>query len=143
MLFALFSMTAMADDYQYLTISGTDSESSFTVSKIQKITFDATNMILLMTDGTEQALPLTSLQKMFFSSTPSGIATVGTTLSKMQFEGGMLRAEVARGETVAIYNMKGEQVFSANESGTFDISRLQRGVYIVKVGSQTKKVINK
>jgi hypothetical protein len=143
LLVAAGSMTALADDYQYLTISGSGSESSFSVSKIQKITFDATNMVLVMTDGSEQRLPLAGLEKMFFAASPSGIATVSTMQSKMQFSGGMLRATVAKGETIAVYNMKGEKVFSANESGSYDLSSLSRGAYIVKVGSETRKVVNK
>ena len=137
------SVTAMADDYQYLTISGSGSENSFSVSKIQKITFEATNMVLVMTDGTEQRLPLAALEKMFFATSPSGIAMVSTTQSKMQFSGGMLRATVAPGETVSVYNMKGEKVFSANESGNYDLSGMSRGVYIIKVGNETRKVVNK
>jgi predicted polyphosphate/ATP-dependent NAD kinase len=143
LLLATGSITALADDYQYLTISGSGSENSFSVSKIQKITFEASNMVLVMTDGTEQRLPLAGLEKMFFATSPSGIATVSTTQSKMQFSNGVLRATVAAGETIAVYNMKGEKVFSANESGSYDLSNLQRGVYIVKVGSETRKVVNK
>ena len=143
LLLATGSITALADDYQYLTISWSGSENSFSVSKIQKITFEASNMVLVMTDGTEQRLPLAGLEKMFFATSPSGIATVNTTQSKMQFNNGVLRATVAAGETIAVYNMEGEKVFSANESGSYDLSNLQRGVYIVKVGSETRKVVNK
>lgn len=143
LLLATGSITALADDYQYLTISGSGSENSFSVSKIQKITFEASNMVLVMTDGTEQRLPLAGLEKMFFATSPSGIATISTTQSKMQFSDGVLRATVAAGETIAVYNMKGEKVFSANDSGSYDLSNLQRGVYIVKVGSETRKVVNK
>lgn len=137
------SVTALADDYQYLTVSGSGSENSYSVSKIQKITFEAANMVLAMTDGTEQRVPLAGLEKMFFATSPSGIATVSTTQSKMQFSGGVLRATVVAGETIAVYNMKGEKVFSTNESGSYDLSGLQRGVYIVKVGTETRKVVNK
>ena len=143
LLLATGSITALADDYQYLSISGSGSENSFSVSKIQKITFEASNMVLVMTDGTEQRLPLAGLEKMFFATSPSGIATISTTQSKMQFSDGVLRATVAAGETIAVYNMKGEKVFSANDSGSYDLSNLQRGVYIVKVGSETRKVVNK
>ena len=68
---------------------------------------------------------------------------MSTTQSKMQFSGGMLRATVASGETIAVYDMKGEKVFSANESGSYDISGLSHGVYIIKVGTETRKVVNK
>ena len=127
LLLATGSITALADDYQYLTISGSGSENSFSVSKIQKITFEASNMVLVMTDGTEQRLPLAGLEKMFFATSPSGIATISTTQSKMQFSDGVLRATVAAGETIAVY----------------DLSNLQRGVYIIKVGTETRKVVNK
>ena len=143
LLLTIGCVTASADDYQYLTISGSGSENSFSVSKIQKITFEATNMVLTMTDGSEQRLPLAGLEKMFFAATPSGIAVVNTAQSKMQFSGGMLRATVAPGEAITVYSMKGEKVFSANESGSFDLSGLSRGIYIVKVGNETRKVMNK
>ena len=55
----------------------------------------------------------------------------------------MLRATVAPGENLTLYNMKGEQVFSSSETGTFDLKTLTKGVYIVKVGKETRKVINK
>ena len=143
MLFALTSISALADDYRYLIISGDNGQNSYSVSNIQKITFDATNMVLHLSDGTEQQLPLAGLQKMFFSAEGLGIATPGTAQSKMHFERGTLRAELAKGESVAVYNMKGEKVFSANESGTYDLTGFARGVYIIKVGPEARKVINK
>ena len=54
----LTSGTSFADSYQYLTISKTGSETSIEVNQIQKITFDATDMILTMKDGAEQKMPL-------------------------------------------------------------------------------------
>ena len=134
---------AMADNYQYLTVTQSGGETSFTVSDIQKITFDASNMVLHMTDGTTQTLPLASLQKMFFASESSAIEAVAQDKQKVRFGNGVLRADLQAGETVTLYNMKGEQVMRANESGTYDLSRLAKGVYIVKVGKETKKVVNK
>lgn len=134
---------AMADDYKYLTIGQYDGESSYSVSSIQKITFDTSNMILHLTDGTTASLPLSSLSKMFFSATSSDIATVGAARSDVQFSHGMLRADISRGESVSVYNMSGHKVFSTNESGIFDLSNLSRGVYIIRVGDDSRKVINR
>lgn len=142
-LMALTCVGAQADDYKYLTLSQSNDEMSFEVTNISKITFDATNMVLHLADGNTQALPLSGLSKMFFTSTPSGIADVAATKSKIQFSDGMLRATVAPGESLTLFNMKGEQVFSSNETGTFDLNTLTKGVYIVKVGKETRKVINK
>ena len=136
------STTAMADNYQYLTVTQTSGETNFAVSSIQKITFDSTNMVLHLSDGTTQQLPLSGLTKMFFSD---GQASIGSTTmqSKLQFSNGILRADITAGETIAVYNMKGERVLSANESGTFDLSNFTTGVYIIKVGQETRKVVNK
>jgi hypothetical protein len=142
LLLVLGATAALADDYQYLTISQNDGETSYTVSSIRKITFDATNMVLHLSDGSEQSLPLADLSKMFFSKDGSGVSLTPMQ-SKMHFSGGVLRTNIAAGEHVAIYNMKGEKVFSANESGTFDLTTLTKGVYIVKVGTETRKVVNK
>ena len=141
--FVMCSASALADSYQYLTVSGSGSETSFSVSSIKKITFDATDMVLHLSDGTEQRLALSGLEKMFFAGSPSAIAAVSNSEPKTHFAGGVLRATLEPGETVMLFNMKGEKVFSANESGSFDLGGLSRGVYIVKVGKETRKIINK
>ena len=126
----LCSASAVADSYQYLTVSGSGGETSFSVSSIKKITFDTADMVL-------------HLEKMFFASSSSAIAAVSNSEPKTRFAGGVLRAALEPGETVTLYNMKGEKVFSANESGSYDLGGLSRGVYIVKVGKETRKIINK
>jgi len=139
----LCSASAVADSYQYLTVSGSGSETSFNVSSIKKITFDTADMVLHLSDGTEQRLALSGLEKMSFAGSPSAIAAVSNSEPKTHFAGGVLRAALEPGETVVLYNMKGEKVFSANESGSYDLGGLSRGVYIVKVGKDVRKIINK
>ncbi len=135
--------TSMADNYQYLTVTQTDGDTSFAVVDIRKITFDATNMVLHLADGATQTLPLTSLQKMFFASESAAIEAVAQGEQKVHFSNGMLRADLQAGEAVTLFNMKGEQEFSTNKSGTYDLKHLAKGVYIVKVGQESKKIINK
>ena len=140
----LGSIVATADDYQFLTVSQADGKTNFAVSNIQKITFDTSNMLLHLSDGTIQSLPLSSLQKMFFTDGGTiGISPISSTKSKLHFADGMLRVEVATGEHVELYNMKGERVFSNNQSGTYDMNHLPKGVFIVKVGQEAKKIINR
>ena len=142
-LMAIVGLSAYADDFHYLTIDQSNGEVSFVVSDISKITFDATNMVLHLSNGNTQSVPLSGLSRMFFAGTPASIDAVSTTKSKIQFADGTLRATVAPGENLTLYNMKGEQVFSSSETGTFDLKTLTKGVYIVKVGKETRKVINK
>ena len=143
-LMLVLSTTALADNFAYLTIDQTGGEASFEISQISKITFDADNMILHLTDGTQQQLPLASLTKMFFSDKGGqGIATISSDNAKIRVENGRLYLKLAEGERAVVYNTKGEQVFAADRSSNFELGGLQKGVYIVRVGDQVKKVTSK
>ena len=137
--------TVMADDYAYLTVAQTDAQTDYALSSIEKITFDTQNMVLHLSGGEEAKLPLSGLTKMFFSNNSTGIATVGKT-STISMTDGMLRISAPKGTAIAIYDMGGKAVrmATANDGVTeVGLNGMQRGVYIVKVGSETKKVSNK
>ena len=139
-LISMFTTLCMADDYAFLTVSQTEGDAHFEVSQIEKITFDNTSMIITLAGGTEQRLPLEGLSRMFFNDGTLGMTTPIATKSKIRMENGILKVEVVEGETVALYNIKGEMVFHATHSIKFNISRLPQGVYIVRTGNETKKI---
>ena len=131
-----------ADEYTALTIAETDGETSYALSIIDKITFDDSDMVLHLADGTEQRLPLANLQRMFFSNETQGIVAKGSpTRSSFTIEGGRLTVKVARGERFTLYNLKGEQVATADHDTTVDLKAMPRGVYIVKLGQQSGKFL--
>lgn len=141
------SATAMADDYAYLNVTQTDGgENSFTVSKISKITFSSTNMIVTLTDGTTSELPLASLNKMFFTDESTGIASLTTNGSQISLSDGTLHVNAPKGSVVSLYNMEGKMlrtVTAQGEDTQISVSGLTKGVYIIKVGNQSKKIMNK
>ncbi|WP_027455952.1 T9SS type A sorting domain-containing protein [Xylanibacter brevis] len=137
------STQMMADNFAYLTVSQDGAASNFEVSKINKITFDASDMILSMTDGTTQRLPLSGLSKMFFSAGDLTSITSQNMASKFELRDGVLRIEIAKGERCTIYDLKGEEIFKANESVTLSANSLKKGVYLVKIGNEVKKILNK
>lgn len=136
-------MSAMADNYAYLTVGQEDGETSIEVSQISKITFDASNMIVHLSNGSQQELPLSSLSRMFFSETSQGISLLQAGQEKIRCEGGCLRLQLADGEKAYIYNMKGEMVYTANRSTEVTLDNLHKGVYIVRVGTETKKIMSR
>lgn len=142
-LLLLAGMHATADNYTYLTVSQTGGETSFSVSAIDKITFDASDMVLHLTSGSEQRLPLAGLEKMFFTQDASGIAAVSKSSSTMRMDEGRLQLSVAPGERVTLYNMKGEQLFTTTSDAVYDMRPLGRGVYIVRMGREARKLMNK
>lgn len=141
---ALSTQVALADNYAFLNIGDEDGETSFEVSKISKITFDAGSMILHLADGNQQQLPLYSLKKMFFSETANqGIGNIAFDEQKISIGDGQLRLQLDGGERAVIFNMKGEQVYTTNHSGSLQLDNLQKGIYIVRVGNISKKVMTK
>lgn len=141
------SATAVADEYAYLTISQDGSETSIAVSSIDHITFDSSNMVLHLTNGTEQKMPLSNLSKMFFTENgTNGIATISGNQSNISLKDGVLYVKNVPGSTVTVYNTGGQIVrkVTARETETeVNLSGLIKGVYIVKVGTETKKIMNK
>ena len=137
-------MTAAADNYTYLTISQNQGETSYTVSSIDKITFDATDMVISMTNGSTERLPLSGLSTMFFANDPAGMAAVGVSpASQITISDGTLRVTVGRGEKFTLYNIKGEAIYSSAADATVDLKNLRQGVYIVKVGNESLKVMTR
>lgn len=57
--------------------------------------------------------------------------------------GSSIRVKNADGQTLEVYSITGEKVYSQvidSASKTFELSQLQRGYYIVKIGKFTRKV---
>ena len=141
------SGTAHADEYAYLTIDQTGNETSFAVSSINRITFSNTDMVLHMNDGTQQTLPLASLSKMFFAENgTNGIAATIGAEQRITLKDGVLRVKGLPGQTVSVYNTGGQivrKVTAGEQETEVNLSGMVKGVYIVRVGNETKKIMNK
>ena len=143
-LLLMISACTWADNYQYLTVSQTDGDTRIEVSQIRKLTFDATDMIVTLEQGNEQRIPLASVQKLFFDDgQASTIQTTDASQSTFKRKDGVVSVSVAKGESMSLYNMKGEVVFHAEQDVTFSISNLAKGAYILKTGKRCKTIMNR
>ena len=143
-LLLMISACTWADNYQYITVSQTDGDTRIEVSQIRKLTFDATDMIVTLEQGNEQRLPLASVQKLFFADgQASTIQTTDASQSTFKMKDGVVSVSVAKGESMSLYNMKGEVVFHAEQDVTFSISNLPKGAYILKTGKRCKTIMNR
>lgn len=126
------STTASAQSYSYLTLrKAVGDETSLKVDGL-KITFS--NGQLVATNGEETvSVPLSEMGSMFFSAQPTAIAS---TSAAGGFEAsivhGTFHATVPAGVEVKVYSTDGRLM---------PTSGLQPGVYVVKAGSQTLKVM--
>ena len=71
-----------------------------------------------------------------------GIGAISADEQKIRFDGGYLRLQLDEGEKAMIYNMKGELVYATNRSGVVQACNLKKGMYIVRAGNVTKKIIS-
>ena len=147
-LLLLVGVTAFADDYAYLSIVQTGEQSEVSISNIKNITFDDTNMIINLTDNSQQKLPLAGLSKMFFTNESTGIQSVAASAKQSNFvlKDGVLHVTGAQGANISVFDVNGKAVRSVTASKAeteINLSGLTKGIYIVRVGNQTKKVMNK
>ena len=126
-----FAANAQAQKADYLTFQTTDgTEKSITASGL-KITFK--NGMLTASNGTDtQTFSLPLLSRMFFSATPTGIsATTAGNEATASIVGGKLIVNAPAGTSVTVYTADGRR---ANPS------RLEKGIYIVRLGNKTLKL---
>lgn len=127
-----FSATASAQSYSFLTLrKAVGDEVSLKVDGL-KITFANGNLVAANGEQT-LSVPLAEMGHMYFSATPTSIASTSAGSSvDVRIVNGTLHASAPAGVEVKVYSTDGRLM---------PTSGLQPGVYVVKVGSQTLKVM--
>jgi len=136
--------SAHAADYIYLNVKSTDANTSdYELANIQKITFTSDDMVLWMNSGKVE-IPMASIEKVLLSDIATGIVQQQVT-EREDFTFADGKMTVQDGAIVTIYTLNGQvqKRFVAAGQTQIDLSDLPKGVYIVKVGKQAKKIINK
>ena len=116
------TMTANADDYEYLTVQKSDGTAVSFLSLGLTITFSGGNMVVTQ-NGTSTPLALSSLSKMFFSNSDVSGIQIAT----------------QKNATVEVFDLQGRRI--AAQMRMADVNtQLPKGVYIVKKGDASVKV---
>ena len=132
---------AMAQDtYRYLTVATSSAEQSLELATLQKIVFDTIGQKVIVTtsEGVVE-FPLSEMQKMFFSTTPTAIETLTTQNSTLRVTGSTLHAN-GKG-LLHLYNAAGTLLHMAHIEGDtcITLEHLPAGLYIINLGQQTIK----
>lgn len=125
---------AYAQSYDYLTFQQTDGTEKALPAVGTKITF--ADGQLVATNGTETlTYSVADVQKMFFAAAASGIASaeVGSSISATIVDG-QLKVNAPTGTAVALYNAEGRRISTS--------ARLDKGLYVVRVGNETLKLLS-
>jgi hypothetical protein len=148
--FLLMGATSWADEYSYLTIQKNDagnSETSVALASLSKITFSNGSLILSNAYGTTiGTYTLSELNKMFFASQATGIDNAAIDNMSAVLQDGVLKVSSALGSNIKLYQTSGVLVKSFSSSASeceINMGSLPKGIYILKVNGQVKKILNR
>lgn len=118
--------SVMADDYNYLNIVTSESATTSVSITNLKLTFSNGNVIVTNNEGTS-TFALADLDYMVFAETAAGISNISA----------------GNDSQTKVYTTNGYMVKKFDADTAVDLSELPKGVYILKSGNMTRKVVNK
>lgn len=140
----LLATSVSAQRLDYLTfrlLNG--NEQSLNISSGAVLTF-ANDKLITTCDGQTITIATSELGAIFFSAELTGINTLTTAAVHAQFLDGTLQVVAPAGTPVGIYNLDGRNVAtlkkSTNGNERFTLP-LHKGIYVVRVGEQTFKLL--
>lgn len=141
------AVPAQADDYAYLTLQYGGMQESVVLTAVKKITFGSGTM-QLVTDAGTSSYALGTMEKLFFSAVPTAVkAAPEASEGTLDYDARAARLTVGAGAAarrLAVYSLNGTRVKEqAVPAGGAEVSvaDLARGLYVVKMGGQTLKIV--
>lgn len=139
----LLTLSVSAQTYSYLTVKMSNgTEQSLKLDGL-KLTFDGSTLTAANSEETAN-FTLANLATMYFSVNPTGIDAVTTPAAATSFKAGRLIVDAPAGTSVSVYNVAGQLVGKYNKAtnGAEQLgSNFEHGVYIVRAGSNTSKLL--
>lgn len=140
---ACCATAASAQGTDYLTFRTADGAERSLLADGLKITF-SDGKLTARNAAESIELPLNDLGLMFFSSTPTGIATAEADKAAAAISNGSLCVEAPAGSRVSLYTPDGRLVGSyvkGNSGAEALCGNLPAGVYIVNINGKTCKLL--
>lgn len=133
------SATVQADNLQYLTAGYSNKEKSIELATVRKITFENNNVVVLTSEG-PVTFPVTEMEKLFFSSTPTAINELKDQSKGLAYVNGVVKVQGTG--VLRVYSISGNLQRLANVHGAANVSleSLPQGIYIIRMGSETIKI---
>ena len=135
----MISANAMADEYQYLTITYSGSESHISLPIVQRISFEDDYLKVTTSEGWEK-FPISIVEKITFTESATAIEALPEQAKDLTYKDGTL---AIKGDgLLRIFSTNGALVSIANvkEGANVSLDKLPAGVYIVRMGDKTIKV---
>lgn len=135
-LILLLALPVFAADIIYVRQNSGDTQLS--ISSIKEITFPSGSVVVTMTDGSSKTYSSSTFVSLRFDGNATvGIDGVEDGANGIVYDGVVVKAPQ---EGISVYSTDGRLILSTEES-TVGVSSLSNGVYIVKSGSLTTKIV--
>jgi hypothetical protein len=141
-LLAVTTLSAQRLDYlTFRLLNG--NEQSLNIAQGALLTFSGDKLVVLA-DSKQTEFALADLNSLFFATEPTGINDVTSATVAAAFNNGNLQVTAPAGSIVKVYNLDGRSVAtlqkSTNGNERFSLP-LSKGVYVVRIGQQTFKLL--
>lgn len=136
LLIMLLGLPVFAADVIY--VRQTTGDTQFSISNIKEITFPSGSVVMTMSDGSSKTYSSSTFVSLRFDGKINvGVEGVEDGVNEIVYDGVIVKAPQ---EGISVYSTDGRLVLSSEES-IVDVSSLTSGVYIVKAGGLTSKIV--
>ena len=136
LLIMLLGLPVFAADVIY--VRQTTGDTQFSISNIKEITFPSGSVVMTMSDGLSKTYSSSTFVSLRFDGKINvGVEGVEDGVNEIVYDGVIVKAPQ---EGISVYSTDGRLVLSSEES-IVDVSSLTSGVYIVKAGGLTSKIV--
>ena len=142
----LFSVLPAAAQ-QMLVDKGTQNPEIIKLDDFEKITFNGTTVNIHLNDGNTSSSPMGDIARIKFGDfTSIDNAGRATTELVTYISADEIAINCEAGTKVTIFNVIGSQILTTRlkaYGGTISIANLPKGIYIVKAGDRTTKIVKR
>ena len=135
MLMAIIGLSMYAADELYVRQS--DGDAKISISSIKEITFPSGQVVIALNDGTSKTYNSSSFVSLRFNGNIGSGVENAMAEDGISFDGVVVKSPQ---EGIAVYSTDGRLV-AASEDAEVNVSSLANGIYIVKSGSLTSKIV--
>ena len=142
-----FSISAQTVKTKVTVTKTNDNEVVYTLDESDYLTFNEGQSLVVNISGSTQVIALSTIRKVVFEKIIDGIDEIASEIKIMPnpANDSFRVSNLDKDEDMTIYSMTGQIVMDGIVSNdqTIDISALANGLYLVKIGSQTTKLMKR
>ena len=148
LLLLAISLQAQQDGAQIVIEKQDNTSRTIAFDALQKITFNSTDVNILLKDGTVISNDMSNIQRIisYTQSTNIESAMQGSEKLVNYLSADIIAVNCTAGSTIAIYSINGSHIYTTKlktDFETISIAALPKGIYLLKADERTAKIIKR